>query len=196
MKTTWLTIKNILAKDGVVILPTDTLYGIVGRAFSKKAVERVYKVKGRDKGKPCIVLISSFEDLKKFNINIDKLNHGLWAPFIHHIWPDKVSVVLPCPSSNFKYLHRGTKAIAFRMVSPKHKNLYKLINDIGPLVAPSANPQGLLPACTIVEASGYFGGSVDSYIGGKVKDTSASTLVSLLGTKPKILRQGSVDIYK
>ena len=63
---------KILKKGGVGVIPTDTLYGLVGSAFSKKAINRIYKIKNRDKNKKLIVLISSIKDLKKFKINIDK----------------------------------------------------------------------------------------------------------------------------
>ena len=196
MKTSWQTIANILKKNGVVIIPTDTLYGIVAKASSREAVERIYTIKGRDKGKPCIVLITSFDDLKDFDIDIEKFSAGQWSLFLHHIWPGKVSVVLPCPGTKWKYLHRGTGSIAFRMIGPRNKNLYCLIKEIGPLVAPSANPAGLAPAHTALQAQKYFNDKVDAYVKGSARDISPSTLVSLLGSKPKILRQGSVDIYK
>lgn len=195
MKKTWKEITNILKKDGVAIIPTDTLYGIVAKALSKDAVKKVYKVKGRDTGKPCIVLITKLDDLKKFDIDLNKLAGGEWELFLKHVWPGKVSVVLPCPKKIWKYLHRDTGSIAFRMVGPKNKNLYTLINEIGPLVAPSANPQGQAPARTLDEAHGYFGDMVDGYVSGGTRDVPPSTLVSLLGTKPKVLRPGSVDIY-
>ncbi len=195
MKTSWQTISNILRKDGVVIIPTDTLYGIVGKATSPKAVERVYQIKGRDKGKPCIVLITSFDDLKNFGIDIEKISGGEWAAFLRHVWPGKVSVVLPCASHALRYLHRGTGSIAFRMVGPRNKNLFTLIKEVGPLVAPSANPEGHAPARTADEAKKYFNTAVDAYISGGIRDTAPSTLVSLLGSKPKVLRPGSVDIY-
>ncbi len=195
MKTSWQTIANILKKDGVVVIPTDTLYGVVAKAMSPKAVERVYEIKSRDKGKPCIVLIASFDDLKKFGIDIEKPSGSHWASFLHQMWPGKVSIVLPCGASDCRYLHRGTGSIAFRMVGHKNKNLYNLIKDVGPLVAPSANPEGQAPAKTISEAKEYFGDTVDAYLSVGVRDTTVSTLVSLLGPKPKVLRHGSVDIY-
>ncbi len=195
MKTQWQTIADILNKDGVVIIPTDTLYGIVGRAFSKKAVERIYKIKGREKGKPCIVLITSFRELEQLGVQkMTPLNQ--WYLLLKKIWPGAVSVVLPSSSAKWRYLHRGTGGIAFRMVGKKNRNLYDLLQQTGPLVAPSANPQGLAPARTVKEAEMYFKNKVDAYIDGKLNDKSPSTLVSLLGSKPKILRQGSVDIYK
>ena len=63
---------KIIHNGGIGVFPTDTLYGIVGSAFSKTAVERIYKVKGRHKQKPFIILISSINDIKKFGIVLNK----------------------------------------------------------------------------------------------------------------------------
>ena len=194
MHNDWNKALKILKKGGVIVAPTDTLYGILVKADNKKAVERVYKIKGRDKGKPCIVLITSLGDLKKFGLKLPK--DGEVYRFLEHVWPDKVSVVLPCPSPKWRYIHRGTKAIAFRMVSPKNKNLYSLLQKVGSLVAPSANPQGLEPARSLAQAQMYFKDSIDLYVNGGTRNIPPSTLVSLLGPKPKVLRQGSVNIFK
>jgi L-threonylcarbamoyladenylate synthase len=196
MKKDWEQAAGVLRKDGIVVLSTDTLYGIIGSALSKKAVERVYHIKGRDKGKPCIVLVSSFADLELFGVHIDSLDGGRWEPFLHTFWPDKISIVLPCSSQKWRYLHRGSGGIAFRMVGPKHKNLYQLLQAVGPLVAPSANPQGEAPARTITEAKNYFTNTVDMYINSGTLASLSSTLVSLLGSYPKVLRHGAVDIHK
>lgn len=59
---------KILKSSGVGVMPTDTIYGLVGRAEDKKAVERIYKIKRRNKKKPFIILISNIQDLKKFGV--------------------------------------------------------------------------------------------------------------------------------
>ena len=140
----------ILKKGNIGVIPTDTLYGIVGSAFSKKAVERIYEVKGRDENKPFIVLIASISDLKKFDIALTVPQKKL----LDGVWPASVSVILPCPQKKFQYLHRGTKSLAFRL--PKDRELQTFLKQTGPLVAPSANPQGGKPAETIAEAKKYF----------------------------------------
>lgn len=163
----------ILKNDGIGILATDTLYGIVGSAFSKRAVERIYEVKGRTETKPFIVLISSLSDLKKFGVRLPSSQQK----FLNEVWPGKVSVILPCSAKKFEYLHRGTKSLAFRM--PKKKPLRELLQKVGPLVAPSANPQGLAPAETIAQAKKYFGEKVDFYITGGRRKGKPSRLVRL-----------------
>src|SRR4051812_10236635 len=99
-----------LKNDGIGVIPTDTLYGIVGSALSKKAVERIYEVKGRNTNKPFIVLISDFADLKKFGVTPTKDQNE----YLKKIWPGRVSVIFPCSGKKFEYLHRGTNTLAFR----------------------------------------------------------------------------------
>jgi len=190
MQSDWKKSIEILNKEGIVILPTDTLYGIVGRALSKKAVERIYEIKGRSENKPFIVLITSYKDLELFGVKINK--NG--AKFLKKIWPGKVSVILSCKLSKFKYLHRGTNGIAFRMIGPKNKNLFDLIKKVGPLVAPSANPEGLPSAETIKEAKKYFGEKVSLYINNGERKFKPSTLIKLENDKFVILRQGEKKI--
>jgi L-threonylcarbamoyladenylate synthase len=176
-------IKLLNSKDGVAIYPTDTIYGIIGSALSKKAVSKIYEIKGRDENKPFIILISKIEDLELFGIKISIDQ----KKYLENVWPGKVSVILPCKSAKFQYLHRGTKSLAFRL--PKKKSLQTLLEKTGPLVAPSANPQGLDPAKTIKEARQYFEDTIYMYVAGGKLEGKASTVVSLLEGEPKILRK-------
>jgi L-threonylcarbamoyladenylate synthase len=190
MEIKWKKAEDILKKDGVVVLPTDTLYGVVTRAFSKKAVEKLYKIKGRIENKPFILLINSYKDLDKFGLKIDK-EHSV---FLEKIWPGKVSVIFPCTLDKWHYIHRGVESIAFRMISPKNKNLFNLINKVGPLVAPSANKEGDKAAESILEAKKYFGDEVSLYINGGKRKFKSSTLVKFKNNNWVVLRQGEVII--
>ncbi len=173
---------DILADNGIGVIPTDTLYGVVGSAFSQKAVEKIYSVKGRDENKPFIILISTIGDLEKFGI---ELLPGQ-TEFLNSVWPGAVSLILPCLKKEFEYLHRGTNSLAFRL--PDDKNLLEFLKKTGPLVAPSSNPQGKVPAHTLGEAKKYFGDNVDFYIDGGEKNGQPSKIVSLLEAEPKIIR--------
>ena len=172
-----------IKKGSIGVLSTDTLYGIVGSALSKKATERIYEVKGRNHGKPLIILIADISDIKKFGIKLASDQEK----YLASVWPGPVSVILPCKQKKFSYLHRGTKSLAFRM--PKNNRLNLLLKKTGPLVAPSANPQGEKPAHTIAEAKKYFGERVDFYIAGGRKVGKPSKVVSLLSSKPEIIRK-------
>ena len=190
MHNDWKKAENILKRGGIAVIPTDTIYGLVAKASDKKAVEKVYKVRGRDKNKPCIVLISSFSDLKNFGIKLEENQRK----FLEEVWPGKISVILPCTSAKLKYLHRGKKSIAFRMIGKRNKNLFNIIKSIGPLIAPSANPQGMPPATKRSEARKYFGVSVDAYVCVGTKISKPSTLVEYKKGKLVILREGAVKI--
>jgi L-threonylcarbamoyladenylate synthase len=179
----------ILSSGGIGIFPTDTLYGLVGSALNKKAVERIYKLRKRDLKKPMIVLIPSISDLKIFGVKISSQQKKM----LEKLWPGKISVVLDCSLKKIKYLHRGTKTLAFRL--PKEKWLLNFLEKNGPLVAPSANIAGNKPSETCREAKKYFGDKIDFYVGkGKLK-SKPSTLVRLFKDgQIKILRQGAKEI--
>lgn len=164
---------GVLKNGGVVVLPTDTLYGIVGRAENPDVVERIYKIRKRAPQKPCIILISDISELEFFSINVSKEQEV----FLNENWPGQVSVILDCLDEKFEYLHRGTQALAFRL--PKEKDLRSLISQTGPLIAPSANVEGFPPAKNITEAKKYFGNLVDVYVDGGSIEGKASRIVKL-----------------
>jgi L-threonylcarbamoyladenylate synthase len=150
---------EILSENGVVVMPTDTIYGIVGKALEKSTVERIYNIKKRNPDKPCIILIGDINELKKFGIKLKEKQKDV----LKELWPGPVSVIL----DNF----------AFRLPSPKP--LCDLLLKTGPLIAPSANTEGLSPSKNIAEAKTYFGNSVDLYIDGGELKNKASKLIKL-----------------
>lgn len=177
-------IKKILKGGGVGVLPTDTIYGLVGSALIPKTVERIYKLRHRDPKKPFIVLIGKISDLKKFKVTLNPKLYILVADY----WPGPVSIILPCPIKKFSYLHRGAKTIAFRF--PKSKSLVNLLDEVGPLVAPSANPAGKRPAKNIHQAVRYFGNQADFYIdSGEKKIPKPSILIKITKKGIETLRQ-------
>lgn len=163
-----------LLKSGAVgVMPTDTLYGLVGSALAKKTVERIYRLRKRNLKKPMIILIASMRDLNLFGI---MPNMGE-KKILRKVWPGKVSVVLKCSSKKWEYLHRGVKSLAFRM--PDSARLRGLLAKTGPLVAPSANFEGEPPSRTIAEAKRYFGENVEFYGNARRMSSKPSTLISI-----------------
>lgn len=178
-----------LKRGGVCVIPTDTIYGLVARALDRSAVERLYEIKGRRPEKPFIILIASMRDLACFGVRPDKASRA----FLEAAWPGAVSVIVRCPSKKWGYLHRNKKALAFRV--PDDIPLRELLLKTGPLVAPSANPEGLPPAETVREAKAYFKTSVSCYVtAGKRLKGEPSTLVRLVEGRVGVLRQGRVKI--
>ena len=86
-------ITSILHCGGVGVLPTDTLYGLVGSAFSKRTVQRIYKLRRRNPAKPMIILIGDISDLASFGIRLSPQIKKI----LHRVWPGKVSVIIPLP---------------------------------------------------------------------------------------------------
>jgi len=181
-------IAEILVQGGVGVLPTDTIYGIVASALRLASVEQVYELRQRDSNKPMIILISSLENLKLFEIELSAEIKNK----IEDFWPGQVSVILPCPQEKFRYLHRGKNSLAFRW--PDKQDLLELLKKTGPLVAPSANPEGLEPAKTIAEAQRYFGEKVDFYVDQGCLESPPSTLVIVEDGEIVIKRKGAVDM--
>lgn len=168
--------KEIIKNGGVAVIKIDTLYGLVCDAFNQHAVNRIYALKKRNPLKPVIVLIASLEDIKKFGINLDKSLSDKLA----RIWPAKISVIVSSNdiSVNTHYIHKGTGGIAFWV--PADDALRKILADVGPLIAPSANIEGQAPAMNIQQAIDYFGDSVDFYVnGGDVVDTRPSKIIKV-----------------
>lgn len=173
-------------KSGAIgVMPTDTIYGVVGSALDQNTIEKIYKLRKRDKNKPMIILISSIDQLKQFNIEFNE-------KILKKIWPNPVSIVFNVNSPKFKYLHRGTNSLAFRL--PKSDWLNKLIYQTGPLVAPSANLAGGKPATNIYEAKIYFRNKINFYIDNGEITSQPSTLVEIINGQIKILRQGVFKI--
>lgn len=186
MQKDWKKAQEVLVNKGIAVVSTDTLYGIVGDAFSKQTVERIYDIKGRDKEKPFIILITNYKDLEKFNIKMKE--KGIFQE-IEKYKNKKVSFILPCADKKLTYLHRGKNALAFRIIKPRNKNLFNLIKKVGPLVAPSANPQGKDPAKNRKEARNYFGKNIDAYVCSGTRNSKPSTIVSFIGEKAVVIRK-------
>jgi len=180
---------STIQTGGVAIIPTDTIYGLVAKADNKSTVEKIYQIKGRNPIKPFIVLIADLEQLKLFDINLDDPTKNL----LSRVWPGPVSVILSCSNQELNYLHRDTNTLAFRW--PAKPDLQQFLAKVGPLIAPSANPEGQPPAQTIDQAKKYFGGQVDYYF--PSEDTligEPSTLVAIENGQFMIKRQGQVII--
>ena len=148
---------RVLKEDGIAVMPTDTLYGIVSRAESESAVNRIYELRKRAPEKPCIILIGNTGELEKFSIALSPPQKKVLEEYWTGLEP--TSIVLDCPDESLSYLHRGTNTLAFRLPWPRE--LRDLLLKTGPLIAPSANPEGLPPAENISEAKKYFGDAVD-----------------------------------
>lgn len=181
-----------LENGGVVIMPTDTIYGMLGKAEDQSVVERIYAIRKRNPTKPCIVLIGDISELEKFSVSLtDEQKNKLKEYWFFEKTENKqlraTSIIFDCKDERFAYLHRGTKTLAFRL--PTNKELRDLLLKTGPLIAPSANQESYPPHDTIEEAQKYFGDAVDLYIDGGEIFAKSSQII-------KLHNDGSVSIIR
>ncbi len=152
-----------LRSNTIVAAPTDTIYGLLARAHSPVAVERLYALRNRDTQKPLIILISHLRDMQQFGVRLTAAQHRQCAALARTRRP--TTMIVPLYSAvareRYAYLHRGHNTLAFRVVHQRW--LRMVIAATGPLVAPSANPQGKPPADTSQHARAYFGNKVAIY---------------------------------
>jgi len=172
---------TILQDGGVGVLPTGSVYGLMASAYSHSGVEKVYILKNRDQSKPSIILVSQPSDLEAFGIAPDQIE--VTGPY----WPGMTSIIFNVPESVPEFLHRGTSSLAFRM--PPDEELREILSNTGPLIAPSANPEGQPPATSIEEARVYFDEAVDFYIDGGVCDDKPSKLIRINDSGVETLRE-------
>ena len=180
-------IGQTLKDGGIGVMPSDTVYGIFTSALNNTSVENLYLIRKRDLNKPFIILISSLDDLEIFKISLNNYQRQ----FLEKVWPNPVSVILPCEDKRFFYLHRGTNSLSFRF--PKLKWLQSLLKKSGPLVAPSANLAGRPTAQNIKDARKYFKNEIDFYIdAGEIK-SPPSIIIQLGHQSFKTIRQGNFN---
>jgi L-threonylcarbamoyladenylate synthase len=180
-------IEQLLMKGGVGVLPSDTIYGLSCRAMDQDAVEKLRRLKARDKTKPFIVLFSNLNQLTGMGILATDAAQAL------RYWPGKLTVI--CQAALLpQWLHVGTDTIAIRQ--PSYPELLALMERVGPLISTSVNLQGGQHATTISTAKQYFGDQVDFYVNGGHRGGRPSTLVKPVFFKLKIIRSGAVRIRK
>jgi tRNA threonylcarbamoyl adenosine modification protein (Sua5/YciO/YrdC/YwlC family) len=173
----------------LVVLPTDTLYGIGADAFSGAAVRALLVAKGRGPDMPVPVLVGSWSTIDGLVTAVP----GAARELVEAFWPGGLSLVLPhAPSLSWDLgATRGT--VMLRM--PLHPVALELLRDVGPMAVSSANVSGQAPATMVHEALVQLGESVSVYLdGGPCRVGVASTIVDFTADEPRILREGAVGV--
>lgn len=181
-------IANILQNDGLVVFPTETVYGLGANALSEKAVRKIFEVKGRPSDNPLIVHIDSTNMLEKLATDIPEIAYELFEKFS----PGPLTIILKKNSIVPNIVTAGLDTIAIRI--PAHPIALKLIKETGlPIAAPSANISGR-PSPTNFEMAIYeMNGKVDAIIdGGQSNIGLESTVIKIEKNEIKILRPGAI----
>ena len=173
----------------LVVLPTDTVYGLGADAFAPDAVAAILAAKGRGREMPPPVLIPSVQTLDGLATHIPVYARDLIRAF----WPGPLTLVFVAQSSLMWDLGETNGTVAVRM--PKDDIALKLLDVIGPMAVTSANVSGQTPAKTILEAQAQLGSAVSVYLdAGPCSDSLPSTMLDCTGDAPVILRAGAVSV--
>ena len=172
----------------LVVLPTDTVYGLGCDAFSATAVRTLLAAKNRGPDMPVPVLVGSWSTIDGLVLGVPPVARDLIEAF----WPGGLSLVLPHAPSLAWDLGSTKGTVMLRM--PLHPVALELLRDVGPMAVSSANVSGEPPATTAAEAQAQLGDSVTVYLDGDPSgEPVASTIVDLTGDEPRILRAGAVS---
>ncbi len=180
---------EVLTGGGLVAFPTDTVYGLGAEAFLPRAVETVYKVKGRSLDKAIPLLIGNAENL---HIVAEHIPDVAWA-LANRFWPGALTVVLYRKPEVPDIVTGGGATVAVRV--PDHSFVLGLIRATGGvLAATSANLAGHLDPTTADEVMHYLRGRIQLVVdGGRCPGGIPSTVIDLTKTPPKVVRLGAIS---
>lgn len=176
-------------RGALVVVPTDTVYGVGADAFSVEGVDALLEAKGRGRDMPVPVLVGSPRTVDGLVLELPPAGRDLTEAF----WPGALTLVCRQQPSLQWDLGETRGTVAVRM--PLHPVAIELLTDVGPMAVSSANRSGSSPATTVAEADGQLGESVAVYLdGGRCADTVPSSIVDLTGDVPRLLRAGALPV--
>lgn len=181
---------RIIANGGVVAFPTETVYGLGASALDADAAARIFEVKNRPSFDPLIVHVASVDQARACAERFPEAAQALAEAF----WPGPLSVVVRKKGVIPDLVTAGLPTVAMRM--PNHPVALELIREAGvPVAAPSANPFGALSPTTAEHVRRHLGDTVDAVLdGGECTVGVESTIVSLVGERPVLLRPGGIPV--
>jgi L-threonylcarbamoyladenylate synthase len=177
-------------KNGeLVVMPTDTVYGIGADAFTPYAVKALLSAKGRTAQMPPPVLVGSRHTLDGLVLTLPAVARDLVDAF----WPGALTIVLEHAPSLQWDLGETDGTVAVRM--PLHPVALEVLRETGPMAVSSANKTGQSPAVTAEEAREQLGYAVRVYLeAGPCPDPVPSTIVDVTGDVPRVLRDGAIPL--
>lgn len=179
---------KIIKEGGVVIFPTETVYGIGTNGFNEESIRRIYEIKKRDFNKPISLLVSDMNMVEKVAKDISDLEYKLMEKF----FPGPLTIILNKKKEVPDILTANGNTVGIRM--PSGIVARKLIEYAGvPIATPSANISGRPSGTNVNDIKRDFEGKVDAIIdNGESKLGIASTIVKVVENKVNILREGSI----
>jgi len=180
-----------VGRGELVVLPTDTVYGLGAAAFSPAAVTSLLAAKGRGRSMPPPVLVGSVRAAIALVDDLGPYGKDL----VEEFWPGGLTLVCHAAPTLHWDLGDSRGTVAVRM--PLHQVALDLLKETGPLAVSSANHSGSPSATTAAEAEDQLGESVAVYLdGGQCASALASTIVDLTGPEPRLLRKGVISVER
>ncbi|OMC12339.1 L-threonylcarbamoyladenylate synthase [Mycolicibacterium fortuitum] len=172
----------------LVVMPTDTVYGIGADAFDREAVASLLAAKGRGRNMPVGVFVGSWNTIDGLVYSVPPAARELIRAF----WPGALSLIVTQAPSLQWDLGDANGSVMLRM--PMHPVAIELLREVGPMAQSSANVSGQPAAVTAAQAHEQLGDKVEVYLdGGPAEQQAASTIVDLTGDQPRILRTGPIS---
>lgn len=179
---------RILKNGGIIVFPTETVYGVGALPSKVEAIEKIYKIKGRDRSKALLLHISKIESLEL----------AQYVPpeafkLIKRFWPGPLSLILRASERIPRNVIGNGDTVGFRM--PNNFFFQKIANSLGPIAATSANRSGNPSPTSVKNAYEQLGDFVDLYVdGGEIEIGIASTILDLTRDRPTVLRKGTISV--
>jgi len=175
----------------LVVIPTDTVYGIGADAFTPPAVAALLEAKGRGRDMPVPVLVGTVRAAGALVEDLGTYGQDLIDAF----WPGPLTLICRASRSLTWDLGDSKGTVAIRM--PLHAVALELLKETGPMAVSSANRSGAPPATTAAGAEEQLGESVAVYLdGGACADDTPSTIIDLTTAVPRVLRKGAIPVEK
>jgi len=178
-----------LRAGNIVVVPTDTVYGIAADAFNAAATRRIFALKRRPRSLPLPVLVSRPRQAWALAASVPAAAEDLAAAY----WPGALTLILPQTPGLSWDLGESSDTIALRM--PMHEGLLSMLEAVGPVAATSANLSGEPTARAVAEIAAKFGEGVSLYVdGGPASTDVGSTIVDVSGPVPLVVREGLISV--
>ena len=173
----------------LVVIPTETVYGVAARAETPAAMAKLYAAKGREESKRVALFADGIEAVRRAGGRVEPLAEKLAAAF----WPGPLTLILAAPPSLHVDLGDRGDTIAVRV--PDHDFTRELLRRTGPLAVSSANVSGQEAALTASDAAEQLDDAVSVYLdAGPTSGPAPSTIVDLSGPTPRLLRAGRLSV--
>ncbi len=178
---------DVLRNDGVIVYPTDTVYGLGCDITNKHAVERIVRIKGRDPKKPMSFVCADLTHISRY-ARVSNFAYRILKRFL----PGPYTFVLEASREVPRLLLTKQKTVGIRI--PDHPVCLGLVKELGnPILSTSANPSGADPLNRPEEIQRVLGSQVDLILECGVLPRVPSTVVSLVGERVRVLREGAGD---